>query len=308
MSAAKKSAPKVTMYELVNKRGSGFFLEGTEGTPHAQELDTTTVSWIPASGYRAVFKMDESTGKEIMIYEEIRYIEHQEEIRVSEQEKLKIKPNPKRDKIMFNKGYLTVVREGSMVGLDTYLSDVFYDENAPNRPETAGVIFRRVDLDNKAEELLEDDTHLERALSITNSLKTATGKKDAPWTFNEEKIEAFADLFQIKADTVRSKAWALSKLARATPKAFVELAETFEQKALTEVEQAIQLGVIVWDKNAAILKSENNKSLIVDFGVGNFGKEGKVSKLADFYKSAEGESKLKELQIVFAAAKQKSMD
>lgn len=297
---------KVVMLELVDKRGSGFFLEGTQDTAYAQELNAPLAAWIPASGYRAVFEKDERTGEDVMVYEEIRYIENQQEIRKAVQDKMNIKANGKRDKIMFHKGFITIADEGNMRGLYEYLTTVFYNQDAPFRSDNADARYRVVDMSKNAEVLLEDDEMLERAIKITNSLKTKTGDKSNPWVYNEEKVEVLADLFQIVADNTASKVYALSKMAKTTPAYFVEKAETFVQKSINEVSEAMQYGVIFWDKNAAIIRETN--SLITDFGTGKMKESDKINRLSEYLKMPEAESKIQEIRILVDAAKQKSLD
>lgn len=302
-----------TLYlELTDQRPSGFFLENTKGTTNEVQLKAPTVRWIPTSGFMKEDIEETVNGKTVITPTnvEIRYIQHSNEIRRDLQDKANVKINPKEDKILFEKGHAIVMREGSTIGLYDYLSKVFYNQNAYGKPETANVIFRAVELDKDVDILNEDNEFLERALSITNSLKTKTGLKDTPYKYNEDRVEALATLFNVQgANTISKKLYGLSELAKKDPQKFLQVAENYEQGIATEVSHAIQLGVVVYDSNTAVFKGATveETKIIKDLGAGKLGIETKNQRLADYLKTTEGASSLTELRVKIAFAKDQSL-
>lgn len=300
-----------TLYlELTDQRPSGFFRENTQGTTNELQLTAPEVRWIPASGFMKENIEETINGKTVITPTnvEIRYIQHSNIINRAAQDKANIKTNAREDKILFEKGHAIVVREGSSIGLYDYLSKVFYNENAPDRPDTANVIFKAVDLNKDVNLLLEDDEYMERALAITNSLKIKTGLKDTPFKFNEDRIEAFAKIFNVQgAETIEKKVFAITLLAKRNPQSFLKIAENFEQAIATEVSHAIQLGVIVFDKNTAFIKDKDESKVVKDLGGGNMSNEKKAEKLSDFLKTDEGSQSLTEIRIKVAFAKDQAL-
>ncbi len=288
MTAVASKKPETALFELINRGSSGFFKEGTQGTPEASELTTTDHTWLPTEGYMSF--VDEKGDRYI---KEIRYISGQDIILKEEQEKKGLKANPRQDKIAFIKGFIRIANSGSERGLFAYLKNVFYNEQSPEREEKATAVFREVDQNKVPELLMEDDDALVRALQITTALKTKTANG---YEYNEERIESLCRLFKIQAEAVGQQLALLSNLAKLTPAAFVTKVENFEQKYETEINQALELKVITLTKTGAIFESTGD--VITDFGTGNFSKEKRMNMLVDFFRSPAGEKSIETMRVL----------
>lgn len=300
------------LFELIDQRDSGFFREDSKGMPDRNQgqLRTSEVSWVPNSGYRCILVKEEVEGNEIITptNKEIRFIKNIDIIDKEEQDKRKIQPKPLVDLIEFVGGLKLISRQGSTKAEYDYLNDVFYHADAPNRPDSAGALYRSVDLNKKAEELADDDEDGYRAMGIMLSLKTKTGLKgDGPkFQYNEERIDGLCQMLGVVADTYAQKWYALSLLAKGQPDIFLAKVENFEQQILTEVSHAITLNVVVFDKNTAFFKEDS--TAIRELGKGNLSQDRKMEALADFLKTEEGTHALSKMRTLTAVAKNKSLD
>lgn len=303
--ASKK--PPVIFLELVEKRSSGFVKQGTEGTMFHEELNCPNISWIPNRGMAAEKVIETVAGKEVetTVYKEVRWIKNCNTIDLTEQEKRNIKPNYFEDKIPFEKGFATVVRDGGTISLYDYLLTAFYNKSNPDRPSTAEGIYKVVQLDKQAEQINEADVEMADAIKLVDSLRTKTGSKDTPYKYNEERISAMCAVCQVHAETPAQQLYALMSLAKARPRWFLDLVVKFEQTVLTEVSHALELKVIQFDGNTAMY-SEGNK-VIRNFGAGNFKHEKKIELLADYLKTQEGNPDLTELRAKTDLAKEKAL-
>src|SRR5689334_5027173 len=104
--------------ELVGMQSSGFIKDGTAGTAHQEELKGPSVCFIPVTGYRRG-----NDGQN----EPIRYIKNCPTIVVKEQEMNGYKPNRYEDIIQIEKGYATIINDGSDPALTQYLNEVYYN-------------------------------------------------------------------------------------------------------------------------------------------------------------------------------------
>jgi hypothetical protein len=288
----------VIFLELVGKRNSGFVKQGTEGTVFHEELNCPNIRWIPNSGYKAV--KEDHNGTETIMYKEIRWIKHCNTIDKDEQDRRNIKPNRMEDKIPFEKGFATVAREGGTISLYDYLTEVFYNESAQNRPETADAIFRVMQLDKKAEEIDESDIEMADAIKLVASLRTQIGK-DKTYKYNEDRLNSICEICAVYADSPAMKFHALMSLAKARSKWFLDLVVKFEQTILTEVTHAVELEVIRFDGNTALYK--DGEKVIRNLGTGNLSRDTKIEKLSDFLKTKEGNAELTELRAKVEVAK-----
>lgn len=283
--------------ELVEKRNSGFVKQGTEGTPFHEELNCPNIRWIPNSGFRAV--EEEQNGKQVTVYKEIRWIKNCNTIEKDEQERRGIKSQPFEDKIPFEKGFATVVRNGSTISLFDYLKDVFYNENSKNRPETADAIYRVMEIDKKAEEIDESDIEMADAIKLVASLRTQTSKQDKTYKYNEERLNSICELCAVYADSTATKFHALMSLAKARSKWFLDLVVRFEQTILTEVTHAVELEIIRFDGNTVL----DGDKVLKNLGTGNLSRDTKIERFSDFLKTNEGNPILTELRVKIEVAK-----
>lgn len=298
----KKDSP-VLYLELVDKRKSGFILDGTKGTKNELEIDSPTAAWIPQIGFRLALGKDES-GEDVYFNEEIRYIKHQREISVEEQKKKGIQPTPNKreDKIIIDKGFMTIKREGAYIGLYDYLKTSFYNESNPDRSEAATAIYREIDLQSKAEEFNDNDIAMADAIQYVGRLQQKTGKD---YKYNEDKINSICQLLQIYAETPASKLNMIMQRAKALPFEFMDLVMRFEQTIETEVTHALELKVIRFKGNTA--EYSNKDKVIVDFGTANLSHEKKIEKLASVLGTPDYAAQLTELRMELEAAQNKAL-
>lgn len=301
------SKAPVLFLELVDQRPSGFVLDGTNNTPFYQELHAPNISWIPADGFMSEMKKEKVNGKEVEIRhnKRIRYIKNENDIDFASQEKRGIKPAPHEDKIPFEKGYATIVGEGSTIGLYNYLSVVFYNAGAPNRPDTATPIFRVLDLNKKAEEFNESDIEMADAIKLAGELYTSTGKKDNPYIYDEDRIDAIARILNVIGETPTIKLRAIIVTAKNRPRWFLDNVVKFEQIIFTEVSHALQLDVIEFDGNTAQYKG--GAKIIKSLGTEKLSQTDKVEKLASYLKTNDGTRALTELRAAIEFAKEKQL-
>jgi hypothetical protein len=290
------SKPPVMFLELVEKRNSGFVKNGTQGTAFHEELNCATMSWIPSSGFKGVKEMHDN--KEIIVLKEIRWIKNCPTLEKDEQERRNIKPNRMEDKIPFEKGFATIVRDGSTISLYDYLKEAFWNIDAENRPETADAIYKVMQIDKAAEEIDESDIVMADAIRLVASLRTQTSIKDKTYNYNEDRLNSICQLCAVHADSVPTKFHALMFLAKSRSAWFVELVTKFEQTILTEATHAIELGIIRFDGNTAL----DGEKVIKNLGTGNLSRDSKIERLSDFLKTKEGNAYLTELRAKIEVA------
>ena len=286
----------VMYLELIEKRNSGFVKKGTQGTAFHEELNCPNIRWINNSGYKGIKEVHE--GRETTVFKEIRWIKNCPTIIKEEQVRMNIKPNPYEDKIPFEKGFATVVRDGSTITLYDYLKEVFWNADAEYRPETADAIYRVMQLDKQAEEIDESDIIMADAIKLVASLRTQTSAKDIAYKYNEERLNSICELCAVYADSTATKFHALMSLAKTRPAWFNDLVVKFEQMILTEVTHAVELEVVRFDGNTAIY--QDGEKVIKNLGMGNLSRDSKIEKLSDFLKTKEGNAELTEMRAKVA--------
>lgn len=291
------------MFEILAQGDSGFILDGTRDTPNEQQLRTPEVTWIPNSGYRGVWK--KLDGIDTLVYEEIRYIKNSLEISKEEQDKKNIKPNHRNDKLEIKRAEKLTSRQGDTINEYDYMTQVFYNQDAPNRPAHVQALYRAVDVNKNAEILNDDDEFKLRALQILSTLRTKI--KNNEYQYNEERVEAICTLLSITAESNSTKYFTISSFANAQPKAFLQKVENFEQMIETEVNHASQMNVVVFDGNTAILNSGEEKKIIKDLGAGKLGHNQKMQRLSDYLKTQDGNNALTEIRLLTRIAKDQAL-
>lgn len=279
-----ENLPPVLYIELCDRQGSGFIQDGTAGTPHQVELDAPGIRFIPNTGFRRGKKVE--NGKEVRYNERIRYIKNEVIISMDEQRVLNIEPSgiATEDKIPIEKGFASVVREGSTVGLYDYLLESYYNESNPDRSERATALYRTVNVDEENETFNEAAMIAADAVKYVGSLYSKFGK--GQYRYDLDKIDTICELFQVYAETPQGKIQALVVIAKRQPDLFLKRVVKFEQMAVTFVLHALQLNVIRFDKNVAVFC--NKPKVVKNLGNGHMDHETKVNKLADFLRTKEG--------------------
>lgn len=300
--AQRENKVPTILIELCDRRGSGFILDGTRNTNHEVELDSPTARFLPNTGFRSK-KVTDASGKITTEYEPIRYIKNQPIISTPEQDMKGIKPNRSalEDKIIVKAGRFSISKEGSYVGLYNYLMESFYNESNADRPKDLLPLYRVVDLTKQHEQMNEMAILEADAIQFISSLFTKIGAKE--YKYSEEKINNLCTLFVIYAETMPAKISALMSHAKRDPEGFLRKAEKFEQVTMTEVAQALELGVIKFQGNTAIYVEKDK--VIASVGTGNMSQDKKIEKLSDLLKTEEYKAVYEEFQIELEAAKEK---
>jgi hypothetical protein len=300
--AVKKEKPPVKYYEIVDKKPSGFIMDGTGGTPYQQELTAPSIQWVSAQA-KTCIKTKNDQGVETKHYVEIRYINGCDSIIPEEQEKRGFFPKRLMDKIPIENGFVTVERDGNTIGLYDYLEKAFWNQDNPDRPETANARYREVKMDKKAEVLLDEDQLMTEAKSIVYSLRVNTGNKNTPYRYNEDRIDTICKLVNVWDQSPETKLVKLLKVAIQTPRDFLEIVTKSEQTIITEISHALEMNVINFDGNTAQF-SEGNKVLKA-LGSGNMRADAKIEKLGEWLGTDEGNPSLTELRAKLELAKEK---
>lgn len=287
--------PPIKYYEIVDRKGSGFIMNGTEGTQFQQELSAPSVQWISATG-----KAHDPNNKHGFV--DIRWISGCNFIDPQEQERQGYKPNRFEDKIPMESGYAAIERSGNTVGLYDYYERVFYNTDVEGRPATAAARFREVKINKKAELLLDEDEMLTQAKALVYELRLNTGNKETPYRYNEDRINAICRLVNVWDESNETKLVKLIKVATQNPKEFIETVLKAEQTVITEVSHALELKVIMFDGNTAQYCNENK--IIHSLGSGNMKPDVKIERLAAWLSTSEGNESLTELRAKIELAKE----
>lgn len=299
---AREKAP-IIFIELCDKRPSGFIMDGTHGTKHEVELDAPTALFIPNTGLRLA-KGKNDKGEEELFFEEIRFIKNQREISVPRQKQLGIEPRRSslEDKIIMEKGGMSVSREGSYIGLYDYLIQAFYSEQAEGRPANLQPIYRIVEIDEEADEINEYDILVADAIQFVRQFYQKVGKNE--YKYNEDKINSLCQLFSVFAETNSQKVVALNGLAKLNPKDFLERAVKFEQTTITEISHGLEMGVI--QINKGVFEYVAKEKIIRVVGE-KIKREKQIELLSDWFRTVEGNEAYTEFRAELEAAKEKSL-
>ncbi len=296
--ADKKTKAPVKYYEIVDRKASGFIMDGTAGTPYQQELTSPSIQWISAVGKTCVKDNDG-----IPHYREIRYINGCDSIIPEEQEKMGFTVKRLMDKIPIENGFMTVERSGNTIGLYDYIEKVFYNLDNPDRPVTADARYREVKMNEKAQELLDDDEVITNAKAIVYSLRASTGDKKIPYRYDTDRIDAICKLVNVWDESPETKLVKLLKVAIQNPKDFLDIVTKTEQTIIIEISHSLEMGVINFEGNTA--QYTEDKKILHPLGSGNMKADVKIEKLAAWLGTEEGTPSLTELRARLELAKEK---
>jgi len=299
--AAKEKVPTIFI-ELVDKKGSGFILDGTEGTRYEVELNCPSVYFVPSESFRYKDKVED--GKTTRVLERIRFQMNNPELSVEAQDKAGWKPQPRQDKIMILNGSATFAREGANVGTYDYiLQNIEFNASNPDILSNARPIYKVVDLNKLQEEKNEGELMAHEARSFVYSLQE---KKAGVWIYQTERIDALCELFNVYAELPSSKVEALAGIATRMPDMFLNKVVKFEQTITTLVAHALQLNVIKFEGNTATYIGKNK--IIKNLGAGKMAEDEKVEILATYLRTKDGYEAKQELEAEVSAAKEKKAD
>jgi len=289
MPTTDKKGVEIMFLEVYDQGDSGFVMDGTERTPYEKRLNNTTVTWVPTESYTTY--LDE---KDISHNKKIRHIKNCEIIDPIDQEKRGFFPNRLADKIPIDNNFITIKREGSTEGTFNYLkaSNHFFDN--PLRPDTAIALYREIKIDERAVDLVDEDELLTKAKFKVFELRLTVGG-EKKYKYDTDKINAYCSLLNVFAETPQQQLVELLNRAISQPKSFLEIVVKAEQTVITEISHALQLGVIVFDKNTA--QYANDSKILTNVGTGNMSQERKIEALASWLQTPEGNTALTELRI-----------
>lgn len=291
--------PPMLLLELADKRNSGWVQDGTERSANPMYVDTQEMTWVETEGFMGEIMTDGTPRNK-----KIRYIPNVDIIDQDRQDELKIDAKRKKSEIVFHRGFMTVVRERGTIGLYDYCANVFYNENAPNRPSTATAIFRVVDLNKKAEEINESDIEVVMALAEVYKLQKKNSK--GGYDYNEAKIDSYASVLNIHGGIgYGQKIKAISDFAKVNPTVFMESITAFDSVVSTEVAHAEELGVLEFQENVAQYKEGNE--IIKSLGTQKMNKKQKIDSLSEYLKTPDGNEALTKLRAALEVAKEKNL-
>lgn len=302
MSEAKK-VPTIFI-ELCDKKGSGFILDGTEGTKFEQEINCPSVHFVPNTSFRYVDKVIENQAKggtkTERILEQIRYITNNPEISVIAQDKSGWKPNSKTDKIRIFNGSASIAREGSHVGLFDFLvqSAEFNETNTDKLPH-ARAIYRVVDLLKVQEAQNEEEISINEARAFVYGLQE---KKNGVWVYQVERIDALCELFSVYASSSASKITLLSNYASTYPDNFLKKIKIFEAETAVMVAHALQLNVIAID--GQIVSYVGKNKILKNLSGDNTSQADKIEELSTYLRTRDGHEATQELKAEVETTKE----
>lgn len=300
--ATKTPKPDTKYYEVVEKKNSGFVMDGTKGTVYQQELTAPAVRWIPTKGKMAV----EGDKKGTKVYKEIQYLSGANTIDIEEQKRLGLVSRPFEDKIPMENGFMTVVRDGNTIALYDYLEKSFYNEDNPDRPTSATAIYREVKLDKKAESILDEDVLLTQAKSLVYELRLSTGNSTTPYKYNQDRINAMCTLLNVWDESPERQLILLLNKATQDPRNFLEVVVKAEKTVITEVAHALELNIVQFDKNVAFFVTPDGNKVIYEVDADPKAKiDFKMELLGAFLSTEEGNGALTELRTKLEIAKDK---
>jgi hypothetical protein len=293
--------PIATFELLPNATGSGFFREDTVRT--ANPIEIVYPKNRALINRSVVRQKDEKTDAYINV--EIRYIYGQPVILKAEQEKMNIKPNPRMDRVEFKNGILTVPKNGATVGLYEFLTN--HAQNISN-PEHAQhfshlkPIFREIKPAEDAQQINKTEFEIAEAKMY---IKQFLSEKNGGYEFQEERIDALANQFNVVAESYEEKVKGLLHYAQLNPVYFITEARKTEQTTLIEVSHALKLKVIEFAGNTAMYVEKDEK--IKSF-TGNLNSEEKKMKaLANWFQTNEASEAYELFKAELSAAKQANL-
>lgn len=307
LSAEVSTKPPMLFIELVDMGNSGFIQDDTANTPTPNQLRAPGVRFIPNEGFRRGKRVDMVAGKEktVTFNERIRYIKNEEVISLAEQKRLGIEPSglAREDKIAIERGYATIVREGSTIGLYDYIFDAYYNDSNPDRSEKASALYRVIQLDKQAELRNEDELIAADAIKYVGSLYERIGKNN--YKYNEDKINAICEFLAVFAETPATRIQVLMSHAKQRPEWFLDKVTKLEQTTITDVTHALELNVIRFNANVA--EYVDKEKIVRSLGSGKMSQDVKISRLGDWLRTAEGHEAYMELKAEIESAKAKSV-
>lgn len=293
-----KSKVEILYLELCRTGESGCFEDGTQGTPYTKQLVSPTIEWIPTESVEAFLDEEGITRNR-----EIRHIRNSSTLYPEEQKIRGFKPNRMNDKIIIENNFASIPREGATTITFDYLTkSVFFLDN-PLRPKNLPALYKKIKVDERAVELLDEDELLTKAKSKVYSLRLNTGVGLKDYKYDEEKINSYCSLLNITDETPERRLVLLIDKATRNPRAFLELVVKAENTITTDVSHALHYNVIMFEGNTAQYTEESK--LITVLGSGKMSEAKKVEILSNYLQTNEGTNALTEIRAKTELAKEK---
>lgn len=288
--------------EWINQRDSGYRRDDMKGSPLEGRITCGSQCGIPNTGKMAKKIIED--GKEKIVYVPIRYIKGCDEIEISEQKKRGYEPNAIKteDKIYLTKGAALVKDEGDRAFFK-YLSNVFYNEDAPMRSKRAVALFRIA----KKEEKLSADNELDfamgKALGYVESLVSKKGKESI---YNEAKIDSVLSILgKFGGTSTSEKIRVLTHEAKTKPVLFLQTVTKLDDLVTTEIAHALELDVIHFVKNTA--EYVEDKEVLAHLGDEKLKQSDKIVKLSEILRLPEYEGQYNKFKIKLEIAQENSL-
>lgn len=305
MPTIDKDGVQIMFLETCTQGESGFYMDGTQGTPYAQQLHSPTIEWIPTTGIEAYEEEIERNGKKVKIvkHRPIQHIKGCESIYPKEQEAMGFKPNRQNDKIPMEGGFINIREEGSTVGTFKFLLAATFFADNPLRPSTATKIYREIKINERARDLVDQDELVTAAKAKVYALRLSTSEKGV-YRYATDKINIYCNLLGIVELSPETQLFSLIEKAKDNPKNFLKIITSAEQTVITEINHALQLGLIMFDGNVPQY-TEENKIITSSLGTAKMNNSKKIEAFADYLQTTEGNNALTELRIKLEAEKEK---
>lgn len=267
----------VAIFELIDQAASGFVQEGTERLPEPIEIRAPSTRAVLR---QSVMRHPQDATRNL----KIRYIYGCESIEVEEQKKRGWEPNAQVDKIYFEKGRLTVAREGSLIGLYDYLKKSALNEKSDYRVKSVQPVWREVIPEQKK---LDQNVDLFAEADAIAYLKKelVRGEKDGRILYDEDKLEALCYFKKVSAETAHGRLNGLIALAKADPRNFLTEVKTYLQEVALKIEHGVKLDVITLEPTG--VRYLNRDKMILAYP-GNLKAEERSKKLLSHFLSTAG--------------------
>jgi hypothetical protein len=305
MPTLDKDGIPIMFLETCLQGESGFYMDGTAGTPYAQQLRTPAIEWIATTGMEVIEEVTKDiNGKEVRkkMNRRIRHIKDCDTIYPEEQDKRGFVPNRNSDKIIMENGFITIKDEGSTANTFKYLLAATYFADNPLRPATATKRYREIKINERAVAFVDDDELLTAAKAKVYALRLSTGEK-GKYKYNQDKINSYCNLLDIVELSPETQIFSLIENAKRDPKTFLNTVVKAEQTVVTEISHALQLDVIMFDGNNAQYTKESK--VITSLGTLKMSNNKKIEALADYLQTPEGNNDLTELRTKLEVEKER---
>lgn len=306
----KKSKEDVpTMFiEVLATGDSGYVRDDTRGTPYQESINCAEVTFIPNRGKMAKPISYNDKGEPTAFRNvDIRYIKDCPYIEIEEQKKNNYEPSTikNNDAIVIKKGKAMIKREGDIALFD-YIQNVFYNQNAPNRPRSAKALIKVVELEKKVS-LVNENVFLQaRAITAVEKLVLKQPGKTVSYKYQESKIDnLLTALNKFGGDNYSDKISVLTACAKADPQGFLDIAAKLDNITITEITHALELNVVAFE--GSTLQYVDGKAVVCTIDNMIKAQASKIAAASDLLKTPEYAQAYTELKAKLEIAQEKQL-